>query len=189
MDQKDSISEIEQLLEELESYADKSPWYTPNRIVIPDEAFFTIVQHIRELLPQELAEARKTIEKRDLILKNAQEEHKRIIESAERRLEDLTSEESVVRLAEERAGQIVEDARHRSEDIKRDALSYTVELLQDMEEQFDKTLLTIRNGRRFVEAEINKQVDSNMAGLDAVHTEQDSAASGAGEVAPMHGEE
>ena len=34
--------------------------------------------------------------KRDLILKNAQEEHRRIIGSAERRLEDLTSEEQVV---------------------------------------------------------------------------------------------
>ena len=125
MDQKDSISEIERLLDELESYAEKSPFWVGSRVLIPDEAFFMLIQQIRELLPQELADARKTIEKRDLILKNAQEEHKRIIESAERRLEDLTSEESVVQMARERANQLIEEARGSADQKTRDVFLAT----------------------------------------------------------------
>ncbi|UCG88088.1 MAG: hypothetical protein JSW71_05965, partial [Gemmatimonadota bacterium] len=133
---REPISEIEQLIDELEGFAEKSPWWLGNKIAIHEEDFFRVTQRIRELLPAELAEARSMLTKRDLILKNAQEEHRRIIGSAERRLEDLTSEEQVVVIARQQAEQIVEDARQDAESLKRDALVYTTELLEDMEQQF-----------------------------------------------------
>lgn len=163
MDEKETISQIETLLDELESYAEKSPWYMPGKIVIPDEDFFRIAQQVRETLPGELSEARKLFEKRDLILKNAQEEHKRIIDSAERRLEDMTSEERIVQEAKMRAAEIVAHARAEAESIKRDALSYTGDLLEDMEQQFGNTIETIRKGREFIASEINEDMEDNMA--------------------------
>jgi vacuolar-type H+-ATPase subunit H len=167
MDQQGSLSEIEQLIDELEAYAEKSPFWAGPRVLIPDEDFFRITQQIRELLPQELDQARKTLDKRDLILKNAQEEHRRIIESAERRLEDLTSEEAIVQIARERADQIESDARQDAEGIRRESLSYTAELLADMQKQFEATRNTIRNGREFIESEINSEVSQNMAAIEA----------------------
>jgi len=160
---KDPISEIEQLLEELESYADKSPWYLPNKTVVKDEDFFRIIQRIRELLPAELAEAKTMLSKRDLILKNAQEEHRRILDSAERRLEDLTSEEHVVLAAQQEAELILEGALREAESLKRDALLYTTELLEDMEQQFMQTVSSIQKGREFLEGEISEQVEQNLA--------------------------
>ena len=104
--------------------------------------------------------------KRDLILKNAQEEHRRIIGSAERRLEDLTSEEQVVVIAQQQADQIVEQARHEAEDLKRDALVYTTELLEDMEQQFSQTIASIQKGREFLQSEISDQVEQNLQEME-----------------------
>ena len=160
---KDPISEIDQLIDELESFAEKSPWYIPNKIVIRDEDFFRITQRIRELLPAEIAEARSMLTKRDLILKNAQEEHRRILDSAERRLEDLTSEEQVVVVAQQEASVIIQAAQQEAEALKRDALVYTTELLEDMEQQFNQTIASIQKGREFLESEIGQQIEGNLA--------------------------
>lgn len=172
---KDPISEIDQLIDELESFAEKSPWYIPNKIVIRDEDFFRITQRIRELLPAELAEARSMLSKRDLILKNAQEEHRRILDSAERRLEDLTSEERVVVVAQQQAEAILQAARREAEALKRDALVYTTELLEDMERQFNQTIASIQKGREFLESEIGQQIEENLASASE-YTEQAAAA-------------
>lgn len=164
---KDPVNEIERLIDELESFAEKSPWYLPSKIVIRDEDFFRITQRIRELLPSELAEASKLLSKRDLILKNAQDEHRRILESAEERLRSLTSEEQIVVAAREEAEKIMKNALAKSEELKREALVYTAELLTDMEQQFQQTMASIRKGREFLEEEITEQVETNLSGVPA----------------------
>ena len=166
LDGKNPNSKIEQLVDELESYAEKSPWFLPNKIVIPDDEFFRLTQMIRERLPAELSEARSMLEKRDLILKNAQEEHRRIMDTAERRLEDMTSEEKVVVVAHQEAQRMIDAARLEAESIKRDALLYTAELLEEMERQFKQTLSTIEKGRQFLETEITDQVEENLAAVE-----------------------
>lgn len=181
---KDPVSEIERLLDELESFAEKSPWWMGNKIAVRDEDFFRITQRMRELLPTELAEARRMLERRDLILKNAQDEHRRIIDSAERRLDDLVSDEQVVVVARQAAERIVEQARLEGESVKRDALQYTMELLEEMEREFARTLTSLRKGRQFLQDEIGQRVDENMAAvsdLTPVASEDEPGASGAGE--------
>jgi len=163
LEAKDPVSEIERLLDELESFAEKSPWFLPNKIAIRDEDFFRITQRIRELLPAELADAKAVLEKKDLILKNAQEEHKRILDTAEKRLEDLTSEDSVVLAARQEALKIIERSRFEAETVKRDALLYTSELLEDMEQQFNQAIAAIQKGRVFLEGELKSQIDANLA--------------------------
>jgi F0F1-type ATP synthase membrane subunit b/b' len=160
MPENHPLNEVERLIDELESFADQpSKWFWPGSqglIFIKDEDFFRITTRLREALPSELVEARATLEKRDLIMRNAQEEHKRILDTAERRLEDLLSEEQVVIAAEAEAQRIVERAHGEGEQIKRDALAYTAELLEDMEKQFNQTLSTIQKGRRFLETELGR---------------------------------
>jgi hypothetical protein len=170
LERKDPVSEIEKLLDELESFAEKSPWYLPNKIAIRDEDFFRITQRVRELLPTELAEAKSTLEKRDLILKNAQEEHKRIIDAAEKRLDDLTSEDQVVVAARQHAERMIEKAKLEAESVKRDALLYTADLLADMEKQFNQTIIAVQKGRQFLESELNQQVSQNLAAVETTGT-------------------
>jgi cell division septum initiation protein DivIVA len=153
---RDTVSEVERLLDELESYAEKSPWYLPNKVAIRDEDFFRITQRIRELLPTELTEARAMLEKRDMILRNAQEEHKRIIESAEKRLEDLIAEDRVVVAARQEAERIVQRGRVDADGLKREALEYTAGMLADLEKQFGQTIVQIKNGRELLGRQIGE---------------------------------
>jgi cell division septum initiation protein DivIVA len=166
LDRRDSVSEIDQLLDRLESYAESSPWYLPNKIVIKDDEFFKITQRIREMLPQELAEAKRVLERRDLILKNAQEEHKRIIETAEKRLEDMTQEHHISVEAQHWAERHVDKARQEAKSVKREALQYTVDLLADMEKQFNTTLTTLQKGRAYLEEEINDELAQAAAAVE-----------------------
>lgn len=161
----DRVSEVERLIDELESFAEKSPWYLPNKIAIRDEDFFRITQHIREFLPAELAEARATLQKRDQILKNAKEEHRRIMESAERRLEDMTSVDQVVLTARQEAEKLLERAAVEAESIRLDALKYTMQVLEKMEHQFNQTLGTIQQGLEFLENEVKQEMGEDHAQL------------------------
>lgn len=162
VDNSDAQKQIEELIDELESYAEKSPWYLPNKIVIPDEEFFRLTQTIREVLPSELTEARSMLAKRDLILKNAQEEHRRIMESAERRLEDLTSEEQVVVVARQQAERILEQAGMEAESIKRDALAYTTDLLSEFENRVQVVLAEIGKGKAFAQQQLADRMEDDM---------------------------
>jgi hypothetical protein len=166
VDGTDSQKQIEELIDELESYAEKSPWYLPNKIVIPDEEFFRLTQTIREILPSELTEAKSMLAKRDLILKNAQEEHRRIMESAERRLEDLTSEEQVVVIARQQAERIVDQANLEAESIHREALSYTAELLAEFENRVKTVLTEIEKGKAFAQQQLADRMDEDVEDLD-----------------------
>ena len=162
VDGTDSQKQIEELIDELESYAEKSPWYLPNKIVIPDEEFFRLTQTIREILPVELSEAKSMLAKRDLILKNAQEEHRRIMESAERRLEDLTSEEQVVVAARQQAERIIERANLEAETIRREGLSYTAQLLAEFEARVRNVLSEIEKGKTFAQQQLADRMDEDV---------------------------
>jgi hypothetical protein len=172
MPEKDPINEVERLIDELESFADQpARWHwigSQGMIHIKDEDFFRITTRLREALPQELIDARQTLEKRDLIIGNAQAEHKRILETAERRLEDLISEDQVVIAAQREAERIIERAHAEGNDIKRDALAYTAELLEDMEKQFGQTLTTVQKGRRYIESELGGAPAGNSEGTGSV---------------------
>ena len=161
---KDPISEIEQLIDELESYAEKTPWWQLNKIVIRDEDFFRIIARIRELMPAELAEAKSMLSKRDLILKNAQEEHRRILSSAERRLEDLTSEEHVVVAAQQQAGIDHPECQAGSgcSEAGCSAVYHRAPGRHGTAVQADSGLDPERPG--FLESEIGQQIEDNLAG-------------------------
>jgi hypothetical protein len=162
---RDPLGMVERLIDELQAYSDASPggvagWFTQGKVVVPDEEFFRILHDIRENLPSELSEARQMLEKRDLIIRNAQEEHRRIMESAERRLEEMVSREQVVVAAEAEAQRIIGESKRRAEQIGRDALKYSDEQLAGLEAQFNQALQTVKKGRDFIAAELGARPEA-----------------------------
>jgi vacuolar-type H+-ATPase subunit H len=156
---RESVSEIERLLDELESYSEKSPFISigTGRIVIPDDEFFVLLGRIRESLPIEIKQSRETLEKRDQILRTAQDEHRRIMDSAEKRLEDLLGQDHVVVAARREAEKIIEVAQRDGEHLRADALAYTAQVLADLEKQFGQALTTIQKGREHIERQMAQQ--------------------------------
>ena len=150
VDEKDRLNAVERLLDELEGYAQKSTFFLPHKILIPDQEFFRICMELREAIPTVLKEAQEIVRQRDTYLDNAKREHRRILETAETRVRDIVSEEAIVREAQFEAGRIIDSAREDAADLKREALMYTDDLLQKLHENFNGTLETIGNGRKLI---------------------------------------
>lgn len=150
VDDIERIRSIEKLLDELESYAQKTPFFFPHRIVIPDQEFFRICMALREALPTVLKEAQQVLRERDSFIDNAKREHRKILETAEQRMRELVSEDVIVREAQHEAEQILNAARQEAEETKREALIYTDDLLEKLNESFGNTLQTVNNGRKMI---------------------------------------
>lgn len=150
VDEKDRLNAVERLLDELEGYAQKSTFFLPHKILIPDQEFFRICMELREAIPTVLKEAQEIVRQRDTYLDNAKREHRRILETAETRVRDIVSEEAIVREAQFEADRIIDSAREDAADLKREALMYTDDLLQKLHENFNGTLETIGNGRKLI---------------------------------------
>lgn len=150
VDEKERLNAVERLLDELEGYAQKSTFFLPHRILIPDQEFFRICTELREAIPTVVKEAQEVVRQRDTYLDNAKREHRRILETAETRVRDIVSEEAIVREAQFEADRIIDSAREEAVDLKREALMYTDDLLQKLNENFNSTLETIGNGRKLI---------------------------------------
>jgi cell division septum initiation protein DivIVA len=150
VDEKDRLNAVERLLDELEGYAQKSTFFLPHKILIPDQEFFRICMELREAIPTVLKEAQEIVRQRDTYLDNAKREHRRILETAETRVRDIVSEEAIVREAQFEADRLLDAAREDAADLKREALMYTDDLLQKLHENFNGTLETIGNGRKLI---------------------------------------
>jgi len=150
VDEKERLESIEHLLDELEGFAQKSSFWIPHKILIPDQDFFRICMELREAIPAVIKEAQEIIRQRDSYVENARREHRRILETAESRVRDLMSEEAIVREAQFEAERILQHAQAEAEEIKREALLYTDDLLAKLSENFDQTLETVRNGRKLI---------------------------------------
>jgi len=166
VDDIERIRSIEQLLDELEGYAQKTPFFFPHRIVIPDQEFFRICMALREALPVVLKEAQQVIKERDSFVENAKREHRRILETAQQRMQELVSEDVIVREAQHEAERILSAAREEAEETKREALMYTDDLLEKLADSFSSTLETVSNGRkmirRFLERSEQETHDSDL---------------------------
>ena len=164
---------IEKLLDELESYAQKTPFFFPHRIVIPDQEFFRICMNLRESLPGVLKEAQRIVNERDSFIENAKREHRKILETAEKRMREMVSEDVIVREAQHESEQIIQAAREEAEDTKREALMYTQELLEQLGESFSNTLQTVTNGRKLISQFLERGQDVEEArGISTAATDE-----------------
>jgi cell division septum initiation protein DivIVA len=164
-DEKERLDTIERLLEELEGFAQKSSFWLPHKIIIPDQEFFRICMELREAIPSVLKEAREIVEQRDNYIENAKREHRRILETAESRVRDLVSEEAVVREAQYEVDRIIGNANEEATELKREALLYTDDLLAKLSESFAQTLDTVNNGRKLIKHFLEEnRTESTVAG-------------------------
>jgi vacuolar-type H+-ATPase subunit H len=150
VDERERLETIERLLDELEGFAQKSSFLLPHKILIPDQEFFRICMELREAIPAILKEAQEIVGERDNIIDNAKREHRRILQTAEDRLRDMVSEESIVREAQFEADRLVENAKGQASDLKRESLIYTDENLAKLADSFTQSLESVNNGRRLI---------------------------------------
>src|SRR5437867_11137668 len=137
-------------------------------LMIPRQRLIDLIDRMRVADPREVYDARELVEKRDEVLRGAQEEAAVLIAEAKARLEERLSETAVLQAAEQRARELTAQAQERAVELVRSAEQqararlddaqeasraqmresdvYSLQTLKRLEQELDGFLNTVRRG-------------------------------------------
>ena len=113
-------------LEELVSQATRVP-LTGKILMDPDE-LLSLVDQMRDVLPQELREANRIARDRESVLQETREQVEQIIREARALAAQLTSEAAVTKEAQSQADELIDQAKRVAREIRQNALEWADEL-------------------------------------------------------------
>lgn len=106
-----------------------------------------LLDEIKAQFPAEVLEAKRLVSAKAELIRNTQEEVKRMRTEAEAESARLMEKESVVLAAKKRAQDILSEAEQKSEDLRRASTNYADDILRRTEETLNQTLEGVRRGR------------------------------------------
>ena len=146
-------SKMEQIIEEIEDYIDgcKPSPISRNKILVNREQLEELLSELRTKTPEEVKRYQKIISNKEAILADAQAKADQIIAQAQIQTNELVSEhqimqqayyqaQEIVNQATDQANQMLEQANQDANQIRLGALSYTNDLLGEVEKSFSKSL-------------------------------------------------
>ena len=146
-------SRIEQIIEEIEEYVDSCKFQplSSTKIIVNKEELEELLRELRMKTPDEIKRYQKIISNKDAILEDAQQKADAIIADAQARAERIVSESEVMQRALEQSHQLldetnaqaqemVDNATNDSNTIRINAISYTDEMLENLEKIMTHTL-------------------------------------------------
>ncbi len=146
--------DIQHLVDRLEDLIDEGRHlFGTKYTMVDEERALEIIDQMRISIPEEIESAARTIQQRDRVLAEANEEAARIVQQARQHSEDLIDDQEMVKQAKVRAEYVIEQARIEAEKITREADKYVLVQLSQMEQQFAHTLDEIRNGIQLMQYE------------------------------------
>lgn len=139
--------DIQHLVDRLEDLVDEGRHLFGTKFTMVDEErALEIIDQMRISVPDEIEKAARTIQQRDRVLAEANEEAARIVQQARQHSEDLIDDQEMVKQAKVRAEYVIEQAKIEADKITREADEYVMVQLSQLEQQFAHTLDEIRNG-------------------------------------------
>lgn len=152
--------DIQHLVDRLEDLIDDGRHlFGTKYTMLDEERALEIIDQMRISIPEEIESAARTIQQRDRVLAEANEEAARIVQQARQHSEDLIDDQEMVKQAKVRAEYVIEQARIEAEKITREADQYVLVQLSQMEQQFAHTLDEIRNGIQLMQYEAPAAVE------------------------------
>lgn len=117
-----------------------------SRVMIEEEEILAIVEQLRQTVPNEIKQARRVLQERDQILKQAQSEAERIVGMARERAEYMINNDGLTTMAKERGEQLLNDAQRDANATRQEIEQYAIEVLGTLEQQLQLQLHQVRNG-------------------------------------------
>lgn len=127
----ESIMEVLDELEETVENGRKTPF--SNRVSLDKEDMLSLIEDMRNRLPNEIKQAQWVIEERNKILIDAQREADQIMKNAEERLVRMIDENEVTKRAYDQAAVIIESAKKTAKEMRLGAVEYSEGILADIE--------------------------------------------------------
>ena len=193
-------SKIEQTIEELEQYIDtcKPQAFSSNKIIVNKDQIEELLTELRLRTPEEIKRYQKMISNKEAILADAQAKADTIIAQAEVTHSELVSEHQimqqayaqaneVVMIATKQAQEILDKATNDANNIRMSAISYTDELLKNLEAiltgaidgskaRYENLITGLNNSLQIVlanRAELMPQADPELAEAEPARTDAD----------------
>ncbi len=148
-------SRIEQIIDEIEEYVDSCKFQplSSTKIVVNKEELMELLRELRMKTPDEIKRYQKIINNKDAILEDAQSKADAIIAEAETKADRIVSESEVMQRALEQSNELLEQTNTQAQElidkatadsnnIRMSAISYTDEMLENLEKIMSHTIDT-----------------------------------------------
>lgn len=148
-------SRIEQIIEEIKDYIDSCKFQplSTTKIVVNKEELEELLCELRMKTPDEIKRYQKIISNKDSIIQDAKNRAEAEIAEATAKAQQLVSENEVMRMAQEHAEELLERAQKQAQEIidnatndansiRMSAISYTDEMLENLEKIMAHTMET-----------------------------------------------
>jgi len=138
---------IHEAVDRLEYLIAHSRHITLTRTVIIDqEEALACIDDLRLSLPDEIKQARWTLQEQQRLLSEAQAEAGRTISKASERAQTMMGQQELIKRAEKQAETILRDASARADEVRRAADRYAWDVMQSLEAQLLRTVATVKKG-------------------------------------------
>jgi cell division septum initiation protein DivIVA len=137
-------------------------------VVISRQRLLDLIDRMRVAVPREVYDSREVIEKRDEVLRLAEEQAAQLLDESRAEIEKKLQETEVVKAAEERSRELLTEAQSRAQELVRSAEEqargrlddaqesstaqmreadvYALQTLRRLEQELDGFLSTVRRG-------------------------------------------
>lgn len=137
------------IIEELEAVvADGMHIPLSDRVVISEQEVYSLLDELRAVLPDELAQARSIVEERERLLSQARSEAERMVAESKAYVDELTSESNITARAEEEAHSTLDRADEAARKIRVEAHRYADDVLRQLQEILEKASGTVSDSRK-----------------------------------------
>ncbi|TMB70828.1 MAG: hypothetical protein E6J43_00930 [Chloroflexi bacterium] len=153
-------------LEEMASEARRLP--VGGGLVMSRQRLLDVIDRMRVAVPREVYDARDVLERRDQVLRSAQEEATQLVGESKDEVEKRLAQTEVVKAADDRAREILADAQARAQELlrgaeeqargrlddaqqsslsqMREADVYALQTLKRLEQELNGFMTTVRKG-------------------------------------------
>ncbi len=115
-------------------------------VVVDQEEVLACIDDLRLSLPDEIKQARWTLQEQQRLLSEAQAEAARTVSKAGERAQTMIGQHDLVKRAEKQAEAMLREASVKAEDIRRAADRYASDVMQSLEAQLLRTVATVKKG-------------------------------------------
>ena len=152
----DERMDVEELVDELYELVEKA-WNLPlsrGRAMLDVEEVRTILDEIRETMPQEIRQAKAIVADRSQIISDAKREAETIIRVAEERANTLVNQNEIVKQAQQKANEMLAQAQARFREMRKASNEYIDDLMKRADEGLSSNLAELRKTRQNIKASL-----------------------------------
>jgi vacuolar-type H+-ATPase subunit H len=115
-------------------------------VVVDQEEVLACIDDLRLSLPDEIKQARWTLQEQQRLLSEAQAEAARTVSKAGERAQTMIGQHDLVKRAEKQADAMLKEAILKADETRRAADRYAWEVMQNLETQLLRTVATVKKG-------------------------------------------